>query len=207
MRTNALTIGLAAAGLLALTACGGSDGKPNAAPGNALPATTAAAKTKVDCTDPGLSQADWIANCGDKAGGNDHLQQAFGKIYSWPDGVKVTVTEARRFTDYNTDYGETPDVDDFRIKVRVTNGGHAPFDLADLSTIIEGATSGGEAATTTFTNGSSPLEGRVAPGVTVVKTDDNNLEAKYGKKIVVTVQRMTGGDVQAFPEFSGAITG
>jgi hypothetical protein len=52
--------------------------------------------------------------------------------------------------------------------------------LDELSVFIEGATNGGEAATTGFATDSQPLEGRLAPGVSATKTDDNALETKYG---------------------------
>lgn len=183
MRTRTLTIGVAAAGLLALTACS------TAADGDVPAATTAAVA--------------------DSSAPSNDLSQAFGQVYAWPDGVKVTVTGAARFTDYNADYGEVADPGDFRVKISITNGSAASLDLTNLSTIIDGATNGGEAMLATFTNGSAPLEGRVAPGVTVVKTDDNNLGTEYGAKIVVTVQRMSpdGTDVMDFPEFTGSITG
>lgn len=189
MRTRTLTtIGLAAAGLLALTAC-------STTPEASKPAGGAPAATTAAVADTSAPSSD--------------LTQAFGQAYTWPDGVKVTVIGASRFTDYNADYGETPDSGDFRVKISITNGSSASLDLTNLSTIIDGATNGGEAMLAAFTNGSSPLEGRVAPGVTVVKTDDNNLDPSYGTKIVVTVQRMSpdGSDVMDFPEFTGSITG
>lgn len=189
MRTRTLTTaGLAAAGLLALTAC--STTAADTTPASGAPAATTAAVA-------------------DSSAPSSDLSQAFGQVYTWPDGVKVTVTGASRFTDYNADYGEAADPGDFRVKISITNGSAASLDLTNLSTIIDGATNGGEAMLAAFTNGSAPLEGRVAPGVTVVKTDDNNLGTEYGAKIVVTVQRMSpdGSDVMDFPEFIGSITG
>jgi hypothetical protein len=41
--------------------------------------------------------------------------------------------------------------------------------------------------------------------VTTVKTDDESLETKYGRRIVVRVQRVAAG--LASPEFAGTITG
>ena len=93
------------------------------------------------------------------------------------------------------------------VKLKLQNTGTAAVKLDDLSTIIEGATNGGEAKFTTFENGSEPLEGRLAPGQTATKTDDNVLETQYGRKIVVTVQRSSENLDLEFPEFNGTITG
>ena len=104
--------------------------------------------------------------------------------------MKVSVTEARVFTDYSSDAGEShdPGTTDFRITLRVTNGGSDLVDLGGLSVIVQGATNGGEAATTTFENGSQPLEGQLAPGVTATKTDDESLETSYGRRIVAVMR-------------------
>lgn len=212
MRTRTLTTtGLLAAGLL-LTACSST---PNSTPDRTATApsvkATAKAAATVDCSDPTLSQADWTANCGDKAGGSGGLSKQFGQTYTWPDGVKVTVTEARIFTAYDKSIGEkaSPGALDYQVMVKVANAGHVPLDLGNLSVITAGATNGGEAAATSWNNGAPRLEGRLAPGVTVTKADSESLETKFGRKIVVTVQRMSAdnSDVMAFPEFTGSITG
>jgi hypothetical protein len=205
-RTTTTITGLIITGTLALSAC--SSGKTDtahkaSAPTTAKTATVAA--TKVDCTDPNLSQADWTENC-DKGDGDLHKQ--FGQVFTWPDGVKVSVTGATVFTNYNKEFGEhaTAGSTDFRLHIRITNGSRAAFDLGKLSTITDGATNGGEASVGLWTDNGSPLEGRVAPGVTVTKTDDASLETKYGRKVVVTVQRTTDDLSAEFPEFSGTIT-
>lgn len=167
----------------------------------------------VDCQDESLDQADWMKYCSDAAGtggdGGKSKGLTFGESYTWPDGLKVTVVEAKVFTDYDKELMESaePGKTDFRVKLKLENTGKAPAALDDLSTIIEGATNGGEAATTAFENGSAPLEGRLAPGVSATKTDDSVLETKYGKKIVVTVQRSSDNFDLDFPEFTGEITG
>lgn len=212
-RTRTLTAGLLAVGALTLTACGssGDDGQSEAAPKAVAPVGTPAGK-KVDCSDPGLSQADWVAHC-DKiaAGHSDSLNKQFGQAYTWSDGVKVTVTGARVFTAYDKslDEGPTAGTTDYEVMVRVTNGGRVPIDLGDLSVITEGATNGGEASLLPVSNAAPGLEGRLAPGVTVTKADTESLETKFGRKIVVTVQRTVPGSIelQASPEFSGTITG
>ncbi|MET9372268.1 hypothetical protein ABZY00_31135 [Streptomyces griseoflavus] len=79
--------------------------------------------------------------------------------------------------------------------------------LDDISTIVEGATNGGDSSVSEFAVDSAPLDGRLAPGTTVTKTDDNVLESKYGKKIVVTVQRSSENFDLEFPEFEGEIVG
>ncbi|QFZ72937.1 hypothetical protein GFH48_06355 [Streptomyces fagopyri] len=111
------------------------------------------------------------------------------------------------FTGYNKDLLESasPGKTDFRITLKVENAGKVSVDLSSLSTIIEGATDGGEAASTVFENGSSPLEGRLAMGRTVTKTEDAELETRYGKAIVVTVQRSSDDLDTTFPEFEGTI--
>lgn len=190
-----------------LVACSG--GSDDAKPGSAAKSSSAPAAEEVDCSDPDLGQADWVENCEGAGTGGDGgpvTGLAFGKTYEWPDGLTVTVVEAKEVTEFG-EYEEPEDGNTaFRVKLKLTNSGEAPADLGDLSTIIEGATNGGEAGFTEFSDGSSPLGGRLAPGVTAVKTDDNVLETKYGKKIVVTVQRASEDFSLEFPEFDGAIS-
>lgn len=217
MRVRA-TAATAALLLAALTACNGGNDKAETKPS---PAKSSPAKKKVDCTDESLSQADWMKYCSEEGGddasagpeeGADGAKATglkFGESYTWPDGLKVTVVEARVFTDYDKGLMESaePGKTDFRVNLKLENTGKAAAKLDDLSTIIEGATNGGESSSTEFENGSSPLEGRLAPGVAAVKTDDNVLESKYGKKIVVTVQRSSDDPDTVFPEFEGEIVG
>lgn len=200
--------------LAALTACGGNDGDGKAEAKPAGKASAPASEKKVDCSDEYLSQAEWMKHCSGKAGtGGDGTEGKltglkFGESYTWPDGLKVSVLEAKEWTQFtDEDYAtDDPAQTEFRVKVKVTNGGEAPVKLDDLSVFIEGATNGGEAATTGFATDSQPLEGRLAPGVSATKTDDNALETKYGKKIVVTVQRNSENFDLDFPEFNGEIT-
>lgn len=210
VRTTAATAALL---LAALTACGG-DGDDASASKTKASATPSSSKS-VNCTDQSLSQADWMDYCSDKAstGGDSTAGKSkglkFGESYTWPDGLKVTVVDAKVFTDFNEEYGESadPGSTDFRVTLKVQNGGKSSVDLGDLSVIVEGATNGGEASFTSFEKGSQPLEGRLAPGVTATKNNDNVLESKYGKKIVVTVQRSSEDFSLEFPEFEGEITG
>lgn len=205
VRATAVT---AATLLAVLTACG--DGEEDGKPSGRSKAT---ASKKVDCKDESLSQADWLDHCAEGAGtGGDGTEGQttnlkFGQPYTWPDGIKVTVVEARVFTDYDTELGEsaTPGARDFRLKIKVTNRGKSPFDLGDLSTLVEGATVGGEARVAVLERGSDPLEGRLGAGVTVTKTDDNALKSKYGRKIIVAVQRTSDDLDLESPEFSGTI--
>ncbi|HEX5565868.1 MAG TPA: hypothetical protein VFY14_02825 [Streptomyces sp.] len=193
--------------LAALTACGGgSDSGSKTASPEGSPIQS------VDCSDQSLDQATWMEECAGEAGtGGDGTEGVatglkFGESYTWPDGLTVTVVEAKVFTDYDPEYESAePGETDFRVTLKLTNGGKQPVDLGDLSTIVEGATRGGEAAGTSFERGSLPLEGRLAPGVTVAKNDDNVLEARYGTKIVVTVQRSSENFDLEFPEFAGEI--
>ncbi|WP_369216260.1 hypothetical protein [Streptomyces flavofungini] len=216
MRVRA-TAATAALLLAALTACGGGDGG-DTADAKASGGKKSAAAEKPDCMAEDISQADWMKYCSDEgvdggAGGEGAgarpTDLRFGESFSWPDGLEVSVTEAKVFTDYDTGLMESakPGETDFRVRLKVTNGGKSPVALDDLSLIVEGATRGGEAASTSFEKGAEPLEGRLAPGVSATKTDDNVLKTKYGKKVVVTVQRSSEDLDLDFPEFAGSITG
>lgn len=200
--------------LATLAACGGNDSSSTARP--STKPSTSVDRPKVDCSDQSLSQSEWMESCASEAGtGGDGTAEGkatglqFGESYTWPDGLKVSVAEAKVFTDYDPELEESaePGETDFRVKLKLQNTGTAAVKLDDLSTIIEGATNGGEAKFTTFENGSEPLEGRLAPGQTAEKTDDNVLETQYGRKIVVTVQRSSENLDLEFPEFNGTITG
>lgn len=138
------------------------------------------------------------------------IHLTFGQGYAWPDGLRVSVTGASVFTDYNKDAGEHPQpgFTDFRVTIRVANGGQAPADLGGLSVVVQGATTGGEAQSATFQNGSEPLQGQLAPGAVAFKNDDESLETKYGRRIVVRVQRVAQDPTgQTWPEFTGTIGG
>lgn len=203
VRTTAAIAGLL---LTALTACGGSSD-------NSSSGSTESTKEAVDCTSQGLSQAEYMEHCAEEAAPSDDTAKStglkFGESYTWPDGLKVTVVDAKVFTDYDEELLESadPGETDFRVTLKLENGGKEPVALDDLTTIIEGTTNGGQAATTSFENGSLPLQGRLAPGVTTTKNDDSVLETKYGRKIVVTVQRASENFDLDFPEFNGEITG
>jgi hypothetical protein len=202
-----LAASLLAAGALTLTACSSTSSGTDAATQPASTKKPTATKS-VDCSDPNLSQAQWTAHCDTSAKPRSlHLQ--FGQTYTWPDGVKATVTEAKVFTAYDKSIDEkpTPGAVDYQVMVKVTNGSHVPLDLGNLSVITEGATNGGEASITGWTNAAPGFEGRLAPGVTVTKADQETLQNKFGRKIVVTVQRTSADStVMDFPEFTGSIT-
>ncbi|WP_406729096.1 hypothetical protein WJ438_37330 [Streptomyces sp. GD-15H] len=195
--------------LAALTACGGGSSSDTAS----KPKPGASKSDTVDCTDQALDQAEWMEHCSDEAGtgGDGTGWQAtglkFGESCTWPDGLKVTVVDARVFTDYDPELLESaePGSTDFRVTLKLETGGKSAVDLDDLSVIVEGATNGGEAAFTMFEKGSQPLEGRLAPGVAATKTNDDVLETKYGRKIVVTVQRSSENFDLDFPAFEGEI--
>ncbi|MHC3450737.1 hypothetical protein [Streptomyces prasinus] len=204
--------------LAVLTACGGgSDSGNTSASKPKTSAGKSAGKEKdkdVDCTDESLDQADWMEHCADGSGtGGDGTDQStgleFGGSYEWPDGLKVSVVEAKKWTTFtDEDFVEDdPDATEFRVLLKLENTGKQPVELDEVSTFIDGATNGGEASMTEFVTDSDPLGGRLAPGVTVTKTDDNALETRYGKKIVVTVQRSSENFDLDFPEFTGEITG
>ncbi|MET8113837.1 hypothetical protein [Streptomyces prasinus] len=104
MRARA-TAATAALLLAVLTACGGGDGDSSSS--KPKPRASAGKEKSVDCTDESLDQADWMEHCADEAGtGGDGTEgQAtgleFGESYEWPDGLKVTVVDAKVFTDYD----------------------------------------------------------------------------------------------------------
>lgn len=205
IRTTAATATLL---LAALTACGGSNNAESPAGTKSAPA----ASESVDCTSQTLSQSEYMEKCASKPskdGGAKLTGLKFGESYAWPDGLKVSVVDAKQFTDFDKEALESaePGSTPFRVKVKVENTGKAAVALDDLSLIVEGSTNGGEAAFTIFSRGSEPLEGRLAPGVSAVKTADHVLESKYGKRIVVTVQRSSDDFSLDFPEFNGEITG
>lgn len=209
MRVRA-TAATAALLLAALTACGGGSDSSSASKTKA----PASESEKVDCTSQTLDQAEWMEHCADEASadsdtGAKSTGLKFGETYKWPDGLKVTVVDAKVFTDYDKDLLESPEPGntDFRVTIKLENAGKKPVALDDLSLIVEGATNGGEASFTSFENGSQPLEGRLAPGVSATKNADHVLETKYGKKVVVTVQRSSDNFDLDFPEFNGEITG
>lgn len=184
MRTRAMAGG-AALLIAALAGCGSgghTDGKATAKPSRP-PATTATASAP-----------------------STHL--AFGQGYTWPDGLRVSVIGAQVFTDYADGESAQPGFTDFRIMLRVANGGRAPADLGGLSIVVQGATTGGTAQSATFANGSEPLEGQLAPGAVAFKNDDESLATTYGRRIVVRVQRVAEDPSgQTWPEFTGAVGG
>lgn len=198
-RTIAAAVILAAS----LTACdsnadnGGKKSKPQAA------------SSSFDCTLQ-TSQAEWTKHCADEveepAAEQASAGLTFGKMYRWPDGLEISVTAVRQVTKFG-EYDTRPDPSEvgFRVELKLTNKGKASTKLDDLSIITEGATNGGEASATTYNIGSEPLEGRLAPGVSVVKNDDGVLGKQYGNKIVVVVQRSSKDFGLEFPEFTGTI--
>ncbi|MGW1293701.1 hypothetical protein [Streptomyces sp. NPDC002533] len=196
----------AAALLLAcsLTACGGSD-EP-AAPKSTVKAS--APEHEVDCSDTSLNQSDWMEHCNTETPAESEAPSTdlvFGKPFAWPDGLEVTVVDAKVFSDWDEFEESDPKAHEFRVRVKLDNKSGQAIDLDQLSVSVDGATNGGTADLTIFSKNSAPLEGRLAKGVSAVKTSDHSLEKRYGKDIVVTVQRTTADDVLAFPEFTGTI--
>ncbi|MFJ2568985.1 hypothetical protein ACIOYT_00995 [Streptomyces halstedii] len=165
---------------------------------------------EVDCSDKSLSQAEWVDACSDGGSGTGgdggpSTGLGFGKPYVWADGLEVTVVEAAVFSDWDEYEEPDPKNTEFRIRLKLDNKSSESVDLGDLSVMVDGATNGGQSSSSTFSKGSAPLEGRLAPGVSAVKTDDNALEKRYGKDIVVTVQRTSEDGFDVFPEFTGTI--
>lgn len=182
MRTRTAAAG-AAVLIAALTACsGGSSADDKATPPPAAPSAAPSSRP------PTVLQ--------------------FGGAYAWPDGLEVSVTGAKVFTDYSDGESPQPGYTDFRVTLKVTNKGAAAADLSELSTGVEGATNGGEAMAATFENGSKPLDGRLAAGESVTATEDQSMETRYGKRVVVVVQRVALDPAgETWPEFTGTVTG
>lgn len=200
MRIRTLPAALAAL-TLPLTACGGSSDTADKAP-----AKKPAAAPSVDCKDENLSQADWIDHCAPDA---PDVTLKVGQSYTWMDGVKTTVTKLERITgpyqqgDTRPTSGETL----FRVHIAFSNGADIPVRLDEFSVIVEGAVSGGEGAMASYQRGEEPMEGRLASGGRVNKTDDNMIGKQYGDKVVVTIQRgMQGDEPSGYPEFTGTIS-
>jgi len=177
LRTIAAT---ATAVLLPLTAACGSDddGGPKG-----KPSKTAKSKHGDDCgPDSDLSQEEWQKKCAPKE--QDRTLKA-GQAYKFDDGLSVTVVKAAKVDPSQAEPDETP----FRLHIKFHNGGKQRISLDDFSTFVEGATRGGEAASTVFDDeGSEEITGKLAPGVTATKTEDLVIDKKYGNKLVVTLQ-------------------
>ncbi|MFE9850365.1 hypothetical protein ACFYPN_16350 [Streptomyces sp. NPDC005576] len=197
--------------VVALAGCGGKSdtaSSPTASKEATVAASTPAAE--VDCSDTSLSQADWMKSCSEDADGTGgdggpSANLAFGKPYAWPDGLEVTVLDATVFSDWSEYEEPDPKSTEFRVRLRLDNKSKAPVDLSDITIMVDGATNGGQSFSSAFERGSAPLEGRLAPGVSAVKTDDNALETRYGRDVVVTVQRTSDDGIDVFPEFTGTI--
>lgn len=113
-----------------------------------------------------------------------------GDTYTWPhDQVAATVTSVAEFTnlgEYDTvEPGEIP----FRVEITVTNNGQQPIDASSFSAFVMGATVGGEAAGTSFDEGSNEFAGQLAPGNTATFTDDAVIDEQYGRDVLVELQR------------------
>ncbi|NUV65627.1 hypothetical protein G6W57_00660 [Streptomyces sp. CAI-121] len=203
MRTRTAAAAAALLFACSLTACGSDE---PAAPESTVKAS--APEHEVDCSDTSLDQSDWMEHCNTEPPAESEAPSTglpFGKAYAWPDGLEVTVLDAKVFSDWDEYEEPDPKSTEFRIRLKVDNKSETPVDLSELSIMVDGATNGGTAAGGSFTKGSAPLEGRIASGVSAVKTDDNTLEKRYGKDIVVTVQRVSDAGFEVFPEFTGTI--
>lgn len=199
MRFRILATALAAL-TLPLVACG-SDSDPN----DPASADKPAMSGSVDCEDPNLSQAEWIDNCEPEP---QDATLKLGESYTWTDGVKTAVTKLERITGPYQQGDTKPSADEtlFRVHIAFSNGAEIPVKLDEFSTVIDGATNGGEAAMGVYQAGEEPIAGRLAPGAKATKTDDNIIERRYGDKVVVTIQRgMQGDEPDGYPEFTGAI--
>lgn len=201
MRIRILAAALAAL-TLPLTACSDSSD-----PKEASPREKPAASKSVDCEDPNLSQAEWIDNC--QADPPDtHLK--VGQSYTWADGVKTTVTKLERITGPYQQGDTKPSAKEALVRVHIafSNAAEIPVKLDEFSMIVEGATSGGSAAIGTYQRGEEALEGRLASGGRVIKTNELILDKRYGDQVVVTVQRGSSNDEPSgYPEFTGTIVG
>lgn len=156
----------------------------------------------MDCSDTSLNQSAWMEHCNTETPAESEppaADLAFGKPFAWPDGLEVTVVDARVFSDWDEFEEPDPKAHEFRVRVKLDNESGQAIDLDQVSVPVDGATNGGTADLTIFSKNSAPLEGRLAKGVSAVKTSAHSLEKRYGKDIVVTVQRTTDDDVLAFP--------
>lgn len=202
MKLRTMAVAVVAASMLpfAAAACTSDSGDGKAAkPSKNTQPKPAKGDKAADCgEDSELSQADWLELCGDDAGMQDPSKPLrAGESFTFPDRLAVTVVKAAKVPASEADPGETP----FRLHIRFENNGKAPVKLDDFSTFVEGATNGGEAASAMFdsSENAEDIAGRVAPGVTTVKTEDLVLDKKYGDKIVVSLQYGDDG-ADTYPE-------
>ena len=201
MNLRTMAVAVVAASTLPFTAAcssGGGDSKPDQPAAHGQPKPAKGDKT-ADCgTDSELSQADWTELCGDDAGMQDPSEPLrVGESFTFPDKLAVTVVRAEKVAASEAEPDETP----FRLHIKFANKGKQPVKLDDFSLFVEGATNGGEAATTIFDSSENEQEigGRLAPGVSTVKTEDWVLDKKYGNKIVVSLQYGDDG-ADTYPE-------
>jgi hypothetical protein len=195
--------------VVAVAGCG-AESDTTTSPTVSKKAVASTLAAEVDCADTSLSQADWMKSCSDEAGstggdGGPSTNLLFGKPYAWADGLEVTVLDAKVFSDWGEFEEPDPTNTEFRVRLKLDNKSKTPVDLSDITILVDGATNGGQAASSAFEKGSAPLEGRLAPGVSAVKTDDNALEKRYGRDVVITVQRTSDDGFDVFPEFAGTI--
>lgn len=207
MRIRTYTAAAAIAAALPLIAACGSQGTAERA--DSKPA--AADKNKVDCgQDSNLSQAEWMKHCADDAGNEKapDTELKLGDTFKYKDGVKVTVTRIAKFTAFE-EYGDTaePDQTPFRIDIKIENGSRKPLNLDEFMVNGQGATKGGDAEFTAWTEDIKDVTGRLAPGQSDTKNSDGVLDKKYGTQMVVTIGRYSESvdPLAAEPNWTGPI--
>ncbi|WP_369244444.1 hypothetical protein [Streptomyces sp. R41] len=188
-RTALITVAILAA---TLTACAGADHQQ----GKAERATAGAPSSSKspDCgPDSTLSQSDWIDQCSSAtpADKQPNTELAVGDTFAYNDGVKVTITNIRRLTQFG-EWDDRPEAGQtgYRVTWSITNGTKKPLDLDQRSESEQGATNGGEVTMLSVEKGSRSMTGRIAPAQTGTFTSESALDKTYGTKVVVTMTRM-----------------
>ncbi|QPP05260.1 hypothetical protein G4Z16_01395 [Streptomyces bathyalis] len=153
---------------------------------------------------------DAVNDMDDSAGDADeaNTELKVGDTFTYEDGVNVTVASINEFTAFE-EYGDTaePNQTPFRIDVKFENGSGKPVNLDDFMVNGQGATKGGDAEFTSWTEDVKDITGRLAAGQSDTKNSDGVLDKKYGTKMVVTVTRVSD-DVDVMmevPTWTGSI--
>ncbi|GAA2099997.1 hypothetical protein GCM10009801_72140 [Streptomyces albiaxialis] len=178
-------VALVAAVLVTVTACGTEGGGDDGGTGRGGVSTGAEGRSGEQAAVP--DDAD--------------LRLREGETFTWPDGLEVTVVKADEVKTSGYGAGHLP----FQLHFEFHNGGGKTLSLDDFATFVEGATRGGEAVRTSFSDDTAGIGGRLAPGVTRRKTEDRVIRKEYGRKIVVTLQYGRGATAEDYPKVTATV--
>ncbi|MGW5129458.1 hypothetical protein ACWEQ7_36515 [Streptomyces sp. NPDC004069] len=114
-----------------------------------------------------------------------------GDTFAYIDGIKVkvgSITTIKRYEEYD----DRPKADQtaFRVTWTVTNSTQKPYDLDNLSTEAQGATTGGEVDTLYMEADAKAMTGRLAAGRSGTFTKEYAIAKADSDQIVFTMTRM-----------------